>query len=283
MKTKYLINKGYYIKDDLTSLLLYFDYFSQGLSLPKQLGDPLIRKLLHFVLRIFIIVLYITKLYTLLYKTTYLKENATIIIKGRGSWGSTIKLIKKKDKFKIIKILQNKNLYEKEKKFYNIYKNKSTRIKLPKSRFLKGNVIEMEFLKLKSFQRLTIDGTLSFNQTIFHYNKLCEELISFYGNKRTVIHGDLFLPNIYIGNSIYYLIDFTESQQDTYHYDLYVLLFSILSSYNLISFNEKTIKRFHLDGKSIYKSLNIDYEKLLAIENKFMNYRKIRFPGVYYN
>ncbi len=62
-KNKYIKNRAYYIKEDLSSLLLYFDFFSQGLSMVARYTDSLaIRKSVDITLRILIIISYYTKL-----------------------------------------------------------------------------------------------------------------------------------------------------------------------------------------------------------------------------
>ncbi|HEX8965408.1 MAG TPA: RIO1 family regulatory kinase/ATPase [Patescibacteria group bacterium] len=283
MKNIYLNYKGYYIKDDLKSLLLYYDFFSQGLSLPKQISHSFIQKSLHRTLRLLIIILYITKIYLLVYKRVNLEDDAIIIIQGKGTWGSTIKLVEKNNEYKILKKVRNKKLFLKEKMFYDTYKNTGTKIRLPECKFLSKNIIEMNFLKLKSFQRRTIDGTFNFKKSVMYYKDIRNELEKFYKNKRTLIHGDLFLPNIYIDNNEYYLIDFTESHNETFQYDLYVLLFSILCSYGIIKLNEKTIKNSTVNGESTLNLLKININDLLSVEKKFIDYREKRFPGVYYS
>lgn len=280
MRKNYLINKHFYIKNDLQSLLIYYDFFSQGISFPK-LKNQFILKIAHSLLRFSIIFMYITKFYLFIYKTTNLSEDALIIINGQGSWGSTIKLIKKNNKFKIIKKIRNANLYQKEKDFYNLYNLSNFRIKIPKCIFLDNNIIEMDFINAKSFQRQAIDGSLSLKSSLLYFEDLKRELLKFYGEKETLIHGDLFLPNIYIKDNNFYLIDFTDSHINTYIYDIYVLLFSILCSYNVIDINEKTLMQTSVYGKNVVDFLGITKNELAKVEKQFIAYREARFPGFY--
>lgn len=284
MKNKYLVNSGYYkqyIKNDLNSLLLYFDHFSQGLFLPKYLSTPFIRNITHKVLRAMVIFMYLSKLYKLIYKVELLNEDAIIIVKGQGLWRSTVRLIKVNDKLIILKKVHNNDVYLREKKFYEEYKNNKSRIRLPKHTFLKDNKIEIEFIETKSFQRLIIDGTCNLDKTMDFYNDIKNELKIFYKNKPTLIHGDMYLSNIFIKNDKYYLIDYSDSYVSNYNYDYYVLLFSILASFFYISISDKTIKNIVVNNKKTEDIIGISKNKIKEIENEFCAFRAKKFPKTY--
>lgn len=281
MKNRYIINKGYYIKDDLSSFLLYFDYFSQGLTLPKFVSNTYIRKIAHTLLRIILIFSYISKLYRLNYPLIALRDNAIIIINGRGKWGSRIRLVKINGKFKIIKRVQSKQIYLKEKKFYTAYQNNAANIKLPKHVFKKNNIIEMEFLRLKTFQRLILEGSFSLKKSLVHFDMIKKQIKLLYETE-SLVHGDLWPGNIFIDGKTYYLIDFSDSHTNKLKYDLYTLLYSILSSYHYIKINEKTIAEYTANKISVSKLLEANNEELEYIEEQFIQYRNTRFPGVYY-
>lgn len=283
MKNNFLINKGYYIKNDLDSLLLYFDYFSQGLTLPKYLSYPLIRKIVHILLRVFIVISYITRAYKLMYKITSLNDDAILVIKGRGKWGSSIRLVNKNGNLKIIKKVANRNIYLAEKNFYMSYVNNQTRIKLPMHIFHKKNIIEIDFLRLKSFQRMILDGTCNVNKSMSHLKQIRNQIKLVYSSKPGLAHGDLWPGNIFIHKNFYYLIDFSDSYTNSDLYDIYTLLYSVLSSCHYIKINEKTISDFTFNNMSILKLLNTTKKTLNKIEKEFINYRSKRFPGVYYN
>lgn len=282
MKNKYLINRNFYIKDDLNALLLYFDYISNGFNLAKYFNYSFTKKLVHILLRLSIIIIYYLRIYKFKYKIVSLNDDALVIIKGSGKWGSTVKLIKSKDKLKITKKIFDKRLYLKEKKFYEKYKKNSSKIKLPNCLFLKENTIEIEFLGCKSFQRLVNEGSINFDSAMNHYNRIKQELKEFYQKEHTLIHADTDLTNIFIKDDKYYLIDFTESHENSYKYDFYNTLYAILYSFGYINIDEKTISNFKNKKFNILKLLDTTEKELTEIEAQFIASRNKRFPGIYY-
>lgn len=282
MKNSYIINHGYYIKNDLKSLLIYYDYFSQGISLPKIINHKFISKILHIFIRYLIFALYKTNLHTVLYKKIKINDNAVIIVNGKGKWRSTIKLIEKENKLLIVKKIKNNLLFKNEMKFYNKYKTNNSNIKLPICKFIKhSNQIEMEFLRLKSFQRLINEGTYNFNDSLDLLNKINCEIKSLYKTNFSLVHGDLWPENIYVDENQYYLIDYTDSHTNLIRYDSYTLLYALLLSYKYIRNNTKTIQNIIVKGKRIVDTLNLSKKTLLSIEEKFYNYRINRFPNLY--
>lgn len=280
MKNNYIKYKKYYIKENLESFLYYYKHFSLGVSLPKSINIVLLKYLSNYILKIFIIIVYLFKIYKFKYKKISLNDNAYIIYKGKGKNCSIVKLYEQNGQLKIIKEIRNKKMYFKEKNFYNIYKNNKSNIKLPKYEFINNNTIEIEFLNYKCFQRLINDGSLNLKTTLKHYDKIKNELKIFYGNK-TLIHGDFWPTNIFINKDVYYLIDFTYSENNNRKYDLYVLLFSIFASFNFININNKTIINKLFTISKIMKLIGTNTKHLILFENKFKNYRKIRFSDIY--
>lgn len=284
MKNTYLINDGYYIryiKEDLSSLLLFYKYFYTDLFLPKYLNFTLIRKVFNKIILILIPLIYISKIYKIKYKTVLIDDEAIIILKGKGAWASTIKLVKIEDKFKIIKKLPNEKSYLKEKKFYETYKNNPSDIKLPKHKFVGNNTIEIDFLKTKSFQKLIIDGSYNLGKSLEQYEKIKKEIDLFYGKNTTLIHGDLWLTNIFISGDTYYLIDFSDSQINNPHYDLLILLYSILTTFQLINPNERKIGKLMINNMPITSIIGINYKKVSYLEEKFHAFRKKKLPNIY--
>ncbi len=281
MKNNYIVNKGYFIKYDLNALLLCFDYFNHGLPLPKYIDFIFTRKILHRVARLLIIVAYFLRLYRFKYKIVTINDNATIILKGIGKWSSEVKLIKKGEKLKVIKKTFDNNIYQKEKEFYQKYKNNSLKIKFPKCIFLKDNIIEMEFLKAKSFQRLIRDGSFNLSTSIAHFNEIKNNLKLLYNQDRTLIHGDLCPGNIFIHNNYYYLIDFTDSHINKYQYDLYVLLEYILSTSSRVAIDKKTLANYSFNNILVRELLEITKGSLITIENQLIKYKEKRFPNRY--
>lgn len=282
MKNKYIKNKAYYIKEDLTSVLLYFDYFSQGLSLVAKYTDSrLIRKFVDSTLRIIIILMFYSKLYRIFYKTVEINDNAIIIIKRKGRWANTIKLVNSHGKLKIVKKTFDKQKYLNEKNFYEKYKDNPTQLKLPRCKFLKDNTIEVEFIEAKFFQRLVIDGTLDFKKSLIHFKKIKRELKLLYKKDKNLIHGDLWLTNIYILGNKYYFIDYTDSHIQSLNYDLYLLSYSLLSSFKKGFENKKIKDNYSSKRLQISKLLNLKFAEVIKLENEYIIFRNKKLPLQY--
>ncbi|MBI5122779.1 phosphotransferase [Candidatus Roizmanbacteria bacterium] len=267
MKNNYIINKGYSVKYDLKSLLLCYDYFNHGIKLPRYIDYIFMRKILHYILRIIIIIAYVLNLYKLKYKTIILDENSIVIFKGKGEWANTVRLLEVDGGLKIQKITFDKQTYLREK---NFYKNNYLNFKLPKMYFKGNNIIEIEFLKVKSFQRLINDGSINLDNSIYHFNKIKKFFKLFYKNNHSLIHSDMSIENIFIKGNNYYLIDFSDSRIDDIQYDLYVLLRSIIFSFNHDKVNkQKNI--YSLEKEKLSKLLKLNVEKIIQFENQFIN------------
>lgn len=270
---KFISKSGKLIQDNLKSILLYYDHFYPGVKLPRILDYRVSRKFVHFLLRIAIIIAYHLRVYKIWLPIVDADEEALIVINGTGRWLSKIKLIKQNDKFKITKTMSDTERYFKEKRYYELYKDKSKHILLPRNIFLEDNTSESEFIKHKTFHRLLADGTISFNKAMFHFNNIKSELKKLYKKGKTVIHGDLNSINIFIENNRYYFIDFSESQELNYQYDLYVLLYSLLTTMDIIQINEFSIRNYKYNDKTSHILLETTVEGLDRIEDTF---RKLR-------
>jgi tRNA A-37 threonylcarbamoyl transferase component Bud32 len=281
LMSKYLINKNYYIRDDLRSIIIYFDYFSQGITLPTLLRAQLMKKAIHKFLRIAVIAIYFTKLYKFAYSSLRLDDNSLIIMKSRGERNNTVKLVEQDRQLLIVKKVHDKKTFLKEKRFYNKYFRNSSRIKLPKHTFHANNSIHIEFLRHKSLQRLAIDGTVNLTEALRHYQILKKELIKLY-NDQSLIHGDLWLTNIVVTEENYFLIDYSESHSNNANYDLYVLLFSIFSAFQLVN-NESITMNSHMKKSTVAHMLNTTVRNIRQFESQFLRYRESRFPNVLYN
>jgi tRNA A-37 threonylcarbamoyl transferase component Bud32 len=216
----------------------------------------------------------------LFFSTITLDDDSILIINNNGSSKNSIKLVRNKDVFKVIKSVSNKELIISEKKFYNTYKKNDSIIKLPQYRFLDKYTLECDFVQEKTFQRMIIDGTLSFESAMKHFYRIKKHLPKFYMNNK-LIHGDLAPINIFISKNNYYLIDFSDSERNIYQYDLYVLLFSILFSYKFIDVNEKSIETFNYLNFSVYDLLSVNRSEFEKIEALFRSKRKLKHPSLY--
>lgn len=273
MKNNYIINKDFYIKDDLSSFLLYYDYFSQGLSqLNRYTDSPFIRKIFHHLLRGFILLTFYLKIYKYIYKSISLDENALIIIKRKGGWANTLKVFNKGKKLKVLKKSFNKDSYTREQNFYNKYKDNTTRIQLISHTFLPDNFIEMDFVKAKTLQRLINEGEINFDQALNHFEIIREEIEEMY-NTKSFVHGDLWLTNIFINNKGYYLIDYTDAHNETIEYDLYIFLLSLLSSFKNYGTNREDPDFYSKKRETISKLLSISVEKIIDLENRYKSFR----------
>lgn len=229
-------------------------------------------------MRLMIIIAYIFKLYNIRYKIATLNEDALVIYKGKGKWYNTVKLIQINGQLKIIKRTSDKSAYVREKKFYQKYKNNSSNIKLPNMKFCGNNLIEIEFLKMKSFQKKINDGSINLEIALSHHNKIIKHMQLFYKNKTTLIHSDFSTENIFIHNNIYYLIDFADSRIDNIQYDMYVLLRSIIFTYNHSKINKK-VDKYSLKEENLSTLLNISLKDTIRCEDKFNTLDKRKHPN----
>lgn len=264
-----------YIKDDLSSILLYFDYFSPGIHLPIILKNyQKIKYFFYKFFRIIIIVIFFTKLYKLVYKIIKEEENFIIKIIWEGNWLNTIQLVNINGEYKILKKVYNEEIYNKEKLFYDTYKNNISNIKLPKCIFHKDNIIEMEFIKHKTFEKLINEWYVGYNESIQIFHTIKKQIPIFYGS-HTLIHWDFGQPNIFfISPDIFYLIDFSDCFEFDYNYDLYVLYKKINFSFHKILLKQKVLQTKLKED--FIKSLWITQEKLEIIENRYFKNRNIK-------
>jgi 5-methylthioribose kinase len=197
-----------------------------------------------------------------------LRENADIIFRGKGEWANTVKLVEKNGELKIIKKTFDKKTYLREKKYYKSYINNSSKLLLPKMIFHKNNTIEIDFLKMKSFQRLINEGSLDMKQSLSHVRIINKELKVFYRKRSTLIHSDLSPENIFIKGNEYYLIDFADSRKAEMQYDKYMLLRSVIFSFNHNKVNKKT-NIYSLRREHLSKLLKVNTSKIIKFEEQF--------------
>lgn len=270
MKNKYIKKwSNKYIKNDLSSLLIYFDYFSPGISLPKFMKKyTILRYSFYKIFRFLIIGIFFTKLYHFLYEMIELDDDFIIKVQWEWNWSNTITLIEKDEAKVIYKKVYSQEIYQKEKLFYNTYKlNWSKNICLPQMIFLDNNVIQIEFIQLKTFEKLINEGYFSFKESVKKFFVLQKELELFYQNK-SLIHWDMWDPNIFLSKSWKtYLIDFSDNFHFTYKYDLYVLYKKIYFAYNKLLLTQKVIDSVF--EKDFLLTLWILKEELKKIENKY--------------
>ena len=89
---------------------------------------------------------------------------------------------------KVIKKSFDKNSYLREEKFYQTYKNSSSKLKLLKHVFLKENTIEIEFFKSKTLQRLINEGSINFEESLEHFNRIKKQINNLYKNETAKIN-----------------------------------------------------------------------------------------------
>lgn len=269
---KYIKKDNKYIKKDLTSLFLYYDFFSPGFRLKGMFNPFWLKLFLHKVLKFVIFIVYITNLYRLSYEVIDLDEDFIIRILGKGEWANEIVLKESKGKLFIYKKVASAENYEKEKKFYNLYKNNKSRIKLPKHVFLPNNLIQIEFIKAKTMQRLFWEGSLSNKKLRLFYQNIAKELPNFYKNNKRqyLVHGDFGFSNIFkdTEDKHYYLIDYSDSFVSDYFYDKYVLFRKVLLA-------TKTIK---VEDSIVGTHLSEDFKEY---EDLYFKRMKEKHPGIY--
>lgn len=270
MQNKYLKKwNNKFIKNDISSLLLYFDYFSPWIPLPKVMKKyTFARYVFYKLFRAIIVLIFFTWLYKKLYEIVEMDEEFIIKIIGEGNWWNTVSLVKNNWELKIYKKVHSQEIYDKEKLFYNTYsKNSSNLICFPKMSFLDENIIEMEFIQLKTFEKQINEWYFSFQDSINKFFVLKKELQLLYKDN-SLIHWDMWDPNIFFTQSWkIYLIDLSDNFEFSYHYDLYVLYKKIHFTYNKLLLTQKIINSiFEEDFLSV---LEISKEELDIIEKKY--------------
>lgn len=280
--TYYVKKDNVLIKKNYKVIMLYIKQISPGIILPKIIDLQILRFIAHKLFEIFVLIFYVTRAYQLRYKDLFIDDNSLLIINGKGKWKSRVKLKKINNRLIINKTVNDLISFRSEKKFYKLYKNNKTRIKISDYEF-KDKSITYSFINAKSLQRQILEGTLSYHASMQHFYNIKNELKKMYSGSPSFIHGDLAPLNIFFdGKGNYYLIDFSDSHTYLPQYDLYVLLYSILFSYNIISVNEKSISKYNYKGENIKKILGVDINMLNNIETHFIDRRNKKHPGLYY-
>lgn len=269
---RYLKDGGRLIRDDLKSILFYYDFFSVGIPLSRRINNRFLKKLLHRTFKILLYIAYFTRIYRLRFKAVELKDSFVVKLTGEGKGGNKIILKEENSNLYIYKTFKNKKTYDKEKKFYDKYSKNKSKLKLPKHVFLEDNVVKIEFVKAKTLQKLLSEGSLNYKGFLKIYSEISKELSKFYLNQtgEYLVHGDLGLTNVFVNSEkeIYYVIDYGDSFKSDLNYDRYVLLRNILVEFGKIGRDESLLKEF--------PDLNLDeYEKL------FMKRRLKKHPEVY--
>lgn len=266
-KYKYIKKGKKLIRNDLESILIYYDYFSPGIRLFRCVDFRLVRYFFHKILRLAIIIMYFFKIYKLKFKVVKLDENFIIRIIGEGKWSNQVTIKKSKKEYLIYKKVSNKEIYERERRFYLLYNNNKSKIKLPKHYFLKGNIIKIEFIMQKTMYKLIREGLISYKKAFRLFKKLCNEIDNLYNSqkrKKYIIHGDFGTPNIFINfkTNLFYIIDYSDSFSFYKVYDKYILYRTVLLSFNKIKFTE-----------------NIDFNK--KMNSIFFKKAKKKHPNIY--
>ena len=267
MKNAFIVKGEKYIRKDVKSLLLYYDYFSPGIQLPKIINFRIAKFLTHKLLRTVIVLMFIFKFYKMFLKEVLLDDDAILIIKARGTLKNVVRLVESKRGYKVIKDMSNGNLNEE--KFYKMYKKNHSKIFLPKSEFISKNVVRMEFIQQKTFHRLILEGRLSLQDSIEHFLKIKNQLKIIHKDNLQLIHGDFCPINILLNGDIYYAVDFSDAHQDNYKYDLYTLLYSILLTHRTIPIGTKSIADINVDGRKVQDLIGVNKKELTSFEIRY--------------
>jgi tRNA A-37 threonylcarbamoyl transferase component Bud32 len=269
---RYIKDGSRLIRDDLNSILFYYEYFSVGLPLSRRIHNQLLKRVLHKLFKILVYISYFTKAYRLKFKVVELGGSFVVKITGEGKGGNEIVLREENSNLYIYKKFKNKKAYEKEKEFYDKYSKGKAKLKLPKHIFLDDNIVKIDFVGKKTLQKISSEGLFDYEELLKVFFEISKELPKFYTSQSDeyLVHGDLGLTNIFIDfeKDIYYVIDYGDSFKSDLNYDRYVLLRNILVASGKIGRDESLLGKF--------SSLNLDkYEEL------FMKRRLEKHPEVY--
>ncbi|MFW6025679.1 MAG: RIO1 family regulatory kinase/ATPase [Candidatus Woesearchaeota archaeon] len=258
----YLRKGKYIVKNDKESILLFYNYFlDKSVLFGYSNLSKNISRFIYNMLNLSIKVLYLPFLFDVFFKTKKLETNFLIKRYGGGNWSSKINLIKDNSgNYKIIKMYKSKKDADKEVSYIDKYKGKNNNFVLPKYKRINENTIEFNFIQdLNLWVKLKLNY-IKKNEIINLFEKFSQELNKIYGNKKCLIHGDLFPINIYCIKDKFHIIDFNDSHKYYPDFDRYIFLKNILRvSYGYCDhtilqkyFSKKTIEEFEKHYQMCY-------------------------------
>ncbi len=225
------LRKGkYYIRNDLGSFILFYDYFLFRIKL-----FPYAYKLINPIFKSFITLIFKLRL-NKLFITHSLEDNSLVIRKPNGNKPSVVKLVKKDNKYYIQKF-NSKKLLMKELIFYKKYRDNNSKIKLLNLES-RNDHIELKFLQKNNLLKEILEGNFSKLKLERLIENFLKELDKLYGEKiKCLIHGDLGLSNIFLDGEDIILIDYSDSEIYYRDYDKYIFL-KKLFKYSHIDLNK---------------------------------------------
>lgn len=277
----FIVKDSKMILDRYDVVTLYLTYFSPGIRLPYATVPAWMRRSIHAALKVLISVAHTSGLSRVLFPRVRLATHAHIIIEGNGAWKNRIEVIPHHGSYIVRKIVHNPSRYLAEKTYHARYFGRSSHLLLPDSHFTSPDTIEYPFMPYQSFERLLAQGTFDYHACMRHFILIKRALREMYGPGSTLIHGDLGTTNILIDGNRYYLVDYSDSVRSTYRYDLYVLLFSILSSLGKIKTTNTTLANYSYQSRSVLDLLDADENILKSLEYIFSASRAHKHPDLY--
>lgn len=226
LKVAKLVENEYLIRNDFETFKIFYRFF-----LFRPVFKPKIL-LFFFESFIYIIALVFFKLkINLLFSKNF---NNKFLIKriGTGNYPSVVTLSKDTHKKLVIKKkFNNKNIFERELKYFSEYYNNDTAINLPSFIFHK-DFTECFFIKAPSLSIEIKHGKYSKKQIFNIFEKISFSLNILYGSKnKCLIHGDLTPDNIYLISGKVYFIDYSDSEIYFKNFDKFTLLNKMLKDY----------------------------------------------------
>jgi len=262
MNNRYLKYRDFYIKNDLGSFLLFYDFFYELKVERYNFIDP-VRLFLYYCQRFFLLSIFFLKILRLICKLVHLEEDFIIKKEGSGNFGSDLFLFKTSAGYEIKKKFFSPEVYRIYKKYYlSFYKN-SSKIIFPETTFDdNGLMATVEFLALPSLMKLRTTGRLSFNKLVAIAGELNQELDKMYGSGELgLVHGDFSIINILPNKDKYYLIDYADAFEYKRKYDKYYLMKSILKHAGVESVGYDLMSKYLTLSQVEFKEYEDIYEE----------------------
>lgn len=262
MNNVYLKYGDIYIKNDLGSFLLFYDFFYE-LKVQRYNFIDRVSLFVYYCQKLFLSTVFFLRIPRLVCKSVHFEENFIIKKEGSGGFGSDLFLFKTSTGYEIKKKFFSTEIYRIYKKYYlSFYKNTS-KIILPKTTF-DDNVLmaTVEFLALPSLMKLRTTGRLSFNELIVISGELNKELDKMYGSEELgLVHGDFSIINILPSGDKYYLIDYADAFEYKKKYDKYYLIKSILKHAGIKNIGYDLASKYLTLSQAEFKEYENIYEE----------------------
>lgn len=263
------ISQNKYLKNDTDSFLFFIDNISVGKKV-LWINNTYIRYISYFLIKYIFTGAFYFWAMNYFSKQIQIDENFIFKVQWAWNWSNSITIQDIKWEIKVIKKTSSIKSFNNEKDFYELYWNTPSKILLPKSTFTSENVIEMDFITWGSFMNWIQFWKVSYQESLNIFNDIKKHIEWFYPEKwQYIIHWDLWTANIYIRNTNYYLIDYSDSFVSDKNYDLYILLKSILADFWKI---ERSTRIFQHNTQGLFLSkLGISDKYLQEIEEIYFH------------